>query len=239
MRLLQLFALLAVLTMAVRGDVSLTGTVSIFEFNPDIVLFHSDSECSGGGGAFALCSAGFSDGTLTLSVEASGDGCDGCSPTFGAENTALATFTDQITFYGPPGGTAAVTWFIQHGDSVTGQVGLFDLVLPTTIQFNLSYDILLSLSGFEAAFGNLSNADSNSETIEGFLLFDTSNPACSAITLGLLSDGADPSCGTPEDVTVHTQSGFLYGGHVPEPSTLLLLATGAGITLLLFRRRMA
>lgn len=47
-------------------------------------------------------------------IEASDDGCDGCLLTFGAENTALATFTDRIIFYGPTGGTAAVTWFVEH-----------------------------------------------------------------------------------------------------------------------------
>ena len=227
MRTLHLLTL-ALLATAARGDVSLTGTVSIFE-SPDILLFHSDSECSGfGGPSFALCGADFTDGTLTLSVEASGDGCDGCPVTFGAENTALATFTDRIIFYGPTGGTAAVTWFVEHGDSTSGQVGLSNLILPTTIQFNVPYDILPSLSGFEAAFGNLSNADSNSETIEGFLLFDTSNTACSAVTLGAPSDGADPSCGTPEEGSIYTRSGFLYGGHVPEPSSLILLATAVG-----------
>ena len=44
----------------------------------------------------------------------------------------------------------------------------------------------------------------------------------------------DPSCGPPLDVSIHTASGFLYGGHVPEPSSLLLLAAPVGFIL---RRR--
>lgn len=167
-------------------------------------------------------------------MEASGYGCDGCHPTFGAENTALATFTDRIIFYGPPGGTAAVTWFIEQNPAEG--IGLSDLELPIVVQFNKPYDILVTLSGSEAAFGNQFSGGDGQVTIEGFFLFDTSNPACSTITAGLPPDGADPSCGTPEDVSIYTRSRFLYGGHAPEPSSLLLLATAA-IALLEARSR--
>jgi hypothetical protein len=169
-------------------------------------------------------------------VSTSGDGCDGCHPTFGAENTALATFTDQIIFYGPPGGTAAVTWFFEQNSGA--QVSASALESPTVIQFNTPYDILLSLSGFEAAFGNLSNSDSGGATIEGFLLYNTSDSDCSTIAFGTPSP--DPACGPPIDASIQTQSGFLYGGHapepLPEPSSLLLLAT-AGIALFVSRSR--
>jgi len=226
MRLFQLL-ILALLATAARADLSLTGTVTILEFNPGMVLYHSDSECSGGSATvFALCDANFDNGRLTLNLEDSGSGCDGCEPTFGAENTAVATFTDEIIFYGPAAGTAAVTWFFES------DLGLVtDLELPIAIQFNTPYTILLSLSGSEAAFGAQGNGDSGAVAIEGFLLFNSSDPVCSTITTGVPSDGGDPACGTPEDVSIHTKSGFLYGGHVPEPASLWLLAT-AGIAWL-------
>jgi hypothetical protein len=78
-----------------------------------------------------------------------------------------------------------------------------------------------ALSGRLGFDGDGELFESEDLKINGFHVFDSINPACATYD-------ADPLiCGPPIDVSIHTRSGFLYGGHVPEPSTLLLLATAA------------
>ena len=72
--------------------------------------------------------------------------------------------------------------------------------------------------------------------ILGFQVF---NPECET-ELTLYGSFYDPaSCGPPIDVSIHTRSGFLYSGHAPEPSSLLLLGTAALALLVARSRRIA
>jgi hypothetical protein len=112
-RLLQL-VMLALLATAVKGDIFLTASVSLFQIEPDKLLYHSDTSCDAEFlttiPSSAECSHTIDYGHVSLSLLDNGSGCDGCSPIFGAFNQATLGFTDLITFYGPVGGTAVVIW---------------------------------------------------------------------------------------------------------------------------------
>jgi len=259
-RLLQLL-ILALLVTVVKGDTFATGSATLSQFNPtgpDEVLYHSDTSCSTptlSGHVFAECDYTTDYGHLFLSLTDSGSGdpsegggCDGCSPLLGAQNEATVGFRDRIIFYGPPGKTVSVGWSFDidigfdFNQGTFGDIG-FSVAFPfDSVTFDVPYDMSIVLSGWLGVFGDACELfddiscplfESADVKVNGFHVFDSINPACA-------SYDANPAiCGPPLDVSIYTRSGFLYGGHTPEPSSLLLLATAAGIVLLVspLRRR--
>jgi hypothetical protein len=183
--------------------------------------------------AFVICGGLADYGDLSLSLVAAGSGPDS-GPKLFAEAQGTVGFTDRIIFYGPVGQAATVVWDLsatQDGDF--GATVSFDVNLPSTITFNVPYYMSALMSNSVAAgAGEDENSSFSTLTIQGFQVF---GPTCDS-TWGIFGASIDPSCGPPRDVSIHTRSGFLYGGHVPEPSSLLLLAT-AGIALLASRAR--
>jgi hypothetical protein len=227
-RLLQL-VMLALLATAVKGDIFATASVSLFQLSPSKLLYHSDTSCEAVLSTIpssAECSLGVDYGHVSLSLIDNGSGCDGCSPIFGAFNQATLGFTDLITFYGPVGGTAVVIWDVFSSE----ESALISLVrdLPSFITFDVPYVVSLELDGSSGANGNVSNGGAADTQINGFQVLSPINPDCDVFS-------PDTSCGPPIDVSIHTASGFLYGGHTPEPSSLLLLATAALALLLVAR----
>ena len=111
---------------------------------------------------------------------------------------------------------------VQFSGSITGRItGRYrDVNLPSAITFNVPYDMSAMMSDtVGAGAGEDENSNFSSLAINGFGVF---GPTCDSYSAIFGSD-YDPACGPPMDVSVHTRSGFLYGGHVPEPSSLLLL----------------
>jgi hypothetical protein len=213
-RLLQLLGLL-LLASAARADLVLTSHVTIYQFRPDATLVEQDGCLVGLGGttAFGDCRITVEYGNLSLYLLASGGGCDGCSPIWGTTNEAVIGFRDRIIFYGPEGESAAIRWITQ--DQQLSISGFLDLQrdLPTLIDFNKPYDLSVVISGSTAANGDWQNSVWWDFTILGFQAF---NPGCDVYA-------QDDSCGPLIDVSIHTASGFLYGGHVPEPASVTLV----------------
>jgi hypothetical protein len=225
MRLLQL-GMLLLLATAARADFFSTGDASILDGSFAVVQ-HDDSSCSLGGPTvqiFAQCSSSIAYGDVSLSLLASGPDFGLGFDNWGAENEATVGFTDQIMFYGPVGGTGVVLWdvfFDQETDAIYSLE-----TLPSAITFNVPYFLSLGLTASDIATSDSTRAQFGEIRINGFQLF---SPSCDP-------DSPD-SCGPPIDVSIHTASGFLYGGHAPEPSSLLLLATAAVIAWLVRRSR--
>jgi len=247
-RLLQLL-ILALLVTVVKGDTFATGSSTLSQFHPTglEVLYNSDTSCSTptlNGNVFAECDYTTDYGHLFLSLTDSGSGdpsegggCDGCSPLLGAQNEATVGFRDRIIFYGPPGKTVSVGWSIDFpvpdanfNLGTYGDIGFGDVDLPFDgVTFDVPYDVAIGLSGWLGIYGDGELFESADLKINGFHVFDSINPACASY------DAAGSICGPPLDVSIYTRSGFLYGGHTPEPSSLLLLAT-ASLALLLVTR---
>jgi hypothetical protein len=226
MRLLQLLTL-ALLATAARADFFFTGDATVIGSGE-----HDDSSCSIFGPTaqiFAVCSPSITYGDVSLLLVASGSdfgvGFDG----WGAENEATVGFTDQITFYGA-GKTGVVLWdvsFDQEGESI---FSVRDL--PSAVTFGVPYTMSLGLTGFDAAIADSTHSQFGDIKINGFQVLSPVDPGCDI-------SFPDASCGPPIDVGIRTASGFLYGGTatIPEPSALLLLATAAGMALLVSRSR--
>ena len=246
MRLLQLL-ILALLVTVGKGDTFATGSSTLSQFHPTTgfeVLYHSDTSCSTptlSGHVFAECSYATDYGHpfLSLTDSGSGDssegGCDGCSPLLGAQNEATVGFRDRIIFYGPPGKTVSVGWSFDinigfsFNQGTYGDIG-FSVAFPfDSVTFDVPYDMSIVLSGWLGIFGDCELFgdiscplfESADVKVNGFHVFDTPNPVCTNY------DSPASICGPPIDVSIHTASGFLYGGHTPEPSSLLLLVTAA------------
>lgn len=257
MRLLQLL-ILALLVTVVKGDTFATGSATLSQFNPtgpDEVLYHSDTSCSTptlNGNVFAECgyTADYGHVFLSLADSGSGDpsegGCDGCSPLLNAQNEATVGFRDRIIFYGPPGKTVSVGWSVDidigfsFNQGTFGDIGFSVPSFPFSVTFDVPYDMSIVLSGSLGMFGDACELfddiscplfESADVKVNGFHVFDSINPACA------IYDAPASLCGPPIDVSIYTRSGFLYGGHTPEPSSLLLLATAVGIVLLVSRLR--
>lgn len=230
--LVGLVLLCLVMAVPANAELFMSASATVFQFNSGQVLLldHSATSCSSPGySVFAECGLTVEYGHIAMFLEASGSGCDGCQTTYGAMNEATIGFADQITFYGPEGGSAAVAWGIQYGNgSTSGSV-----ILPDFIEFNQPYTLSASMGGTEAAFGDISNWLSDEWALTGFQLFD---PSCAV--------WEDTSlCGPAIDTTVSTSSGFLYGGRLhttdetasvvanPEPSSLVLLLLAASACL--------
>jgi len=233
-----------------KGDTFATGSATLTKFNPtsDEVLYHSDTSCSTptlSGNVFAECDYTADYGHLFLSLTDSGSG-DYFFEGVGAQNEATVGFRDRIIFYGPPGKTVSVGWSVDlpipeanFNLGTFGDIGFDFIPFPFTVTFDVPYDMSIVLSGRLAMFGDLCELfddigcplfESADVKVNGFHVFDSINPACANY------DSPASLCGPPLDVSIHTASGFLYGGHTPEPSTLSLLATAMGIGLLLLRR---
>jgi len=255
-RLLQLL-ILALLVTVVKGDTFVTGSSTLSQFHPTglEVLYHSDTSCSTptlNGNVFAECgyTADYGHVFLSLADSGSGDpsegGCDGCSPLLNAQNEATVGFRDRIIFYGPPGKTVSVGWSFDidigfsFNQGTFGDIGFSVPSFPFSVTFDVPYDMSIVLSGSLGMFGDACELfddiscplfESADVKVNGFHVFDSINPACASY------DAPASLCGPPIDVSIYTRSGFLYGGHTPEPSTFLLLATAAGIVLLVSRLR--
>ena len=182
--------------------------------------------------AFTDCGGGAYDGQAVLALSAAGSGSDR-GPKLFAHIDGLVTYTDQIIFSNRQGGDATIAWGLAADLSPSADVLLS---LPTTITFNVAYPIAVSISDYTAAgSGEDENTINDVIAITGFQVFA---PSCEAELTLYGGSVYDPStCGPPIDASVYTRSGFLYGGHVPEPSSLLLLATAAGIARLVRRSR--
>ena len=236
MRSLQVI-MLALLATAARGDI-ISQFSSFIEGNlsngaPFSAVDNSGCNIPMVEIAFVLCGGIADYGDLSLSLVAAGSGPDS-GPKLFAETQGTVGFTDRIIFYGPVGQVATVVWDLnatQDGDF--GATVSFDVNLPSTITFNVPYDMAAMMSNIVAAgAGEDENGSFSTLTIQGFQVF---SPTCDATWSIFGGASVDPSCGPPRDVSIHTRSGFLYGGHVSEPSSLLLLATAAGLALLVSR----
>ncbi len=182
--------------------------------------------------AFTYCGGGTYDGQAVLGLAAAGSGSDR-GPKLFAHIDGSVTYTDQIVFSNRQVGDATIAWSIAADLSPSADDFLS---LPTMITFNVAYPITMSIWDYTAAgSGEDENWVNDSIAITGFQVFA---PACEAeLTLYGGSIYDPTTCGPPMDVSVHTRSGFLYGGHVPEPSSFLLLATAAGMAWLVRRSR--
>jgi len=242
------------LVTVVKGDTFATGSATLSQFHATTgleVLYHSDTSCSTptlNEHVFAECDYTADYGHLFLSLADSGGADSGgscdiypsyCTSLFGAKNEATVGFRDRIIFYGPPGKTASVGWSIDFpiitanfNLGTYGDIGLGSRDLPFDgVTFDVPYDVSIAVGGWLEFDYPGELRESEDLKVNGFHVFDSINPACATYD-------ADPLiCGPPIDVSIYTRSGFLYGGHTPEPSTFLLLATAAGIVLLVSRLR--
>ncbi len=226
MRSLQLLTL-ALLATAARAELILDFSGSSIIGNLADGTPFSQFDCDGAvESAFTICDGTADYGNLSLSLIAAGSGRDN-GPQLHATATGTVGFTDQIIFYGPAGGDGTVAWNISTQEG--GESAAISLNLPTKITFNAPYGISIFISDMVAAnTGEDEHGAIDSSVINGFQVF---GPNCDA-ELGFGGTEYNLAmCGAPIGVSVHTQSGFLYGGHVPEPSSLWLLAT-AGIAWL-------
>ncbi len=236
MRTLQLVTL-ALLATAARADTSVTcsnsisgnladGTPYYATSNTGLYVESAFADCGGGFG-----DGGFGDGLILLTLVAAGSGPDR-GPNLFARASGTLSFTDQIVFYGKQGTTGTVAWNFQTQQSESGE---FAIDFPTTVTFGVAYPMSVSISDLTAAStGEDEHIATDILDILGFQLF---GPSCDA-ELTLYGSNYDPaSCGPPIDVGIRTASGFLYGGRetIPEPSSLLLLATAVGIVRLVRR----
>ena len=241
MRSLQLVTLV-LLAIAARADFVSSFDGSIVGQLADGTPYSQTGYCGNFvESASTSCSGTAGDGQVSLVLVAAGSGSDS-GPQLHATASGTVTYTDIITFYGQgPGDGDQVAW------DITSQIGdgaIVDVNLPWAIMFNVPYAMSISISD---AVGANSGEDEytaiDSIAINGFQVF---GPDCFTVFGGLSGTSYDPAqCGAAIPVMVDTQSGFLYGGQpvggfaadgpVPEPASLWLLATAAGIALLLSR----
>lgn len=228
--------MLTLLAAAARADLVSSFSSSILGSLADGTPYSDTGGCIiGKEQAFTDCGGGAYDGQATLALSAAGSGSDR-GPNLFAHIDGSVTFTDQIIFSNSQGGDATIAWSLATDLSTSADAVLS---LPTTITFNVAYPMSVSISDYTAAgSGEDENWVNDSVAITGFQAFA---PTCGAELTLYGGSIYDPStCGPPIGVSVHTQSGFLYGGHVPEPSSFLLLATAVGVAWLVRRsRRMA